>query len=57
MKYKELLKELSELTPEQLEYDCLVHDPYGDNDHLVSGLSVLPEEGDEPEEVIIYILK
>ena len=54
MKCQELLDQLNELTPEQKEMEVLVWDEYGCKTRRCMGLDVVPEEGDEPEEIIIF---
>ena len=54
MKSRELLEQLQDLTKEQLDMDVLVWDDYGCKTRRCMGLDVVPEEGDEPEEIIIF---
>ena len=54
MKSRELLEQLQDLTEEQLDMDVLVWDDYGCKTRRCMGLDVVPEEGDEPEEIIIF---
>ena len=54
MKSRELLEQLQDLTEEQLDMDVLVWDDYGCKTRRCMGLDVVPEEGDEPEEIVIF---
>lgn len=54
MKCWELLEQINELSEEQLNMDVLVWDDYGCKTRRCMGLDVVPEDGDEPEEVVIF---
>jgi hypothetical protein len=54
MKSRELLEQLQALTPEQLDKDVLVWDDYACKSRRCMGLDVVAEEGEEPEEIIIF---
>jgi hypothetical protein len=59
MKSRELLEQLQALTEEQLDKDVLVWDDYACKSRprkcdRCMGLDVVAEEGEEPEEIIIF---
>lgn len=54
MKSRELLEQLQDLSEEQLDMEILVWDDYGCKTRRCMGLDVVPEEGDEPEEIVIF---
>ena len=54
MKCQELLEQLQALTPEQLDKEIRIWDNYASKSRRCMGLDVVAEEGEEPEEIIIF---